>query len=125
MRRPRDRQLRLAASCPATQLRAGMSENQVEALLGTPLARTSGASSTWRHRYVQQIRECRYYVGPIPLQPARKERHELELIFGTAGLSRAVYREVAPDRRTERVVVGAPKGADLRAVCNVATCECS
>ena len=35
----------------------------------------------------------------------------LERINGTAGLSRAVNREVVPDRTTERVVVTAGTGA--------------
>lgn len=95
----------------ATQLRAGMSPDQVEALLGTPLRRFNGASVIWRYDFTRRLRECRPSLGPIPLRPARTERHALELLFGSGGLQRAVYREVAPGRLTEQMLVGVSSGA--------------
>jgi len=95
----------------ATQLRAAMSEEEVEAVVGIPLRRSSGAPLMWRYEFTRRIRECRLYVGPVPLQPARTERHVLDLTFGATGLERAIYTEVAPSRTSEQVVVRASAGA--------------
>ena len=89
-----------------TRLRVGMSQDEVEALLGRPVRRSSGAPVMWRYEFTRQIRECRLYVGPIPLQPARTERHVLELMFAVNGLERAIYTDVAPNHRRKQVVVG-------------------
>ena len=90
----------------ATRLRVGMSQDEVGAFLGRPPRRSSGAPVVWRYEFTRRIRECRLYLGPIPLQPAQTERHALELTFGANGLERALYTEVAPNRRRKQVVVG-------------------
>jgi outer membrane protein assembly factor BamE (lipoprotein component of BamABCDE complex) len=98
----------------ASELRAGMMPEEVEALLGAPLRRIShGETAVWSYHERRRIRECRFYLGPVPLQPARTVRHALELTFGTAGLMRAIYREEAPDTRTERTLVAGPTSAGL------------
>ena len=91
----------------ATRLRAGMSENEVTALIGPPLRRASGAPVVWRYEFTRRLKECRFYVGPIPFEPVRTERHALELTFGDVGLERAIHTEAAPGRATERVLVRA------------------
>ena len=59
----------------------------------------------WHYEFTRRIRECRLYVGPVPLQPARTERHVLDLTFGVNGLERAIYTEVAPScTKAEQVV---------------------
>jgi outer membrane protein assembly factor BamE (lipoprotein component of BamABCDE complex) len=93
------------------KLRAGMSASQVEALLGTPYERSNSASFEWRYAFTRRLRECRWYLGPIPMQPARTERHVLDLTFGSSGLERAIYRDAAPERTSERVLVGRSNGA--------------
>lgn len=96
----------------ATQLRAGMASDEVERLLGAPLQRVpTSRTVVWRYDVRRRLRECRMYVGPIPLEPARTERHALELTFGRTGLERAVYREEVPDRTVERTLVGSFAGA--------------
>jgi outer membrane protein assembly factor BamE (lipoprotein component of BamABCDE complex) len=96
----------------ASQLRVGMTPEEVEALLGTPLRRVTGGQTTvWGYDVRRRVRECRYYVGPIPLRPARTVRHALELTFGTAGLIRAVHREEAPGAKTERTLEARPTSA--------------
>jgi outer membrane protein assembly factor BamE (lipoprotein component of BamABCDE complex) len=87
------------------QLRAGMSQSEVEALVGSPFRRSGGVPVVWHYEFTRRPRQCRPYVGPIPLQPGYTERHALELTFGVDGLERAVYREVVPDRTTERLLV--------------------
>jgi outer membrane protein assembly factor BamE (lipoprotein component of BamABCDE complex) len=96
----------------ATQLRAGMTADEVERLLGAPLERVATARAVvWRYDFRRQLKECRMYLGPIPLQQPRTERHALELTFGSSGLERAVYRDEAPDSTVERTLVGSSPGA--------------
>ena len=94
------------------QLRADMGPDQVETLLGAPLRLvTRGETVVWSYDVRRQLRDCRFYLGPIPLEPVRTERHTLELTFGVTGLERAVYREEAPDRKLERVLGGGSAAA--------------
>ena len=91
----------------ANELRAGMTSAQVRSLLGDPLRqRTRAEATVWTYQMKRQLRECRFYLGPIPLQPLRTESHGLELVFGSGGLETAVYREEQPDQKTVRKLVG-------------------
>ena len=85
----------------ATELHAGMSPDQVEALLGTPLERVDGTPARWRYDFTRTPRVC--VVGLFPKIPT--ERHAVSLEFGRRGLERAVYLEVSAGRSTQRVLV--------------------
>jgi outer membrane protein assembly factor BamE (lipoprotein component of BamABCDE complex) len=96
----------------ASDLRAGMPIEEVRVLFGPPLGQAQrGGSLVWTYDVRRQRRECQLLLlGFIPLQPARTDRHTLELTFDTAGLERAVYRERTPDRDVERMLVGGRTG---------------
>src|SRR5262249_29106255 len=99
----------------ADKLRPGMTTTEAEALLGAPLRhRTVKETTVWAYEMRRRLRECRFYLGPIPLQSARSESFGLELVFDSAGLESAVYREERPDMKTERILVGAGVGISRR-----------
>ena len=81
----------------APQLRAGMREDEVEALLGRPLHRvTEGELAHWSYQFERRLRECRPYLGPIPLRPARTQRRVLQLTFAGGRLyPGALFRTLA------------------------------
>lgn len=95
-----------------SDLRAGMPGEELQALFGAPLRQAHrGTSFVWIYDVRRQRRECRaYFLGFVPLQPARTDRHTLELTFDADGLERAVYRERTPDRDVERTLVGGRTG---------------
>jgi outer membrane protein assembly factor BamE (lipoprotein component of BamABCDE complex) len=99
----------------AGDLRPGMTMTEAQAVIGAPLRHRAVKETTvWTYQMRRRLRECRFYLGPIPLQPARTESFGLELVFDSAGLESAVYREERPDMKTERVLVGTAVGINHR-----------
>ena len=93
----------------ANELRAGMTASQAQGVLGAPLRqRTLAGTTVWNYQMRRRLKECRFYVGPLPLQRARTTSYDLEIVFDTAGLESAVYHEQGPDLKTERILVGRP-----------------
>lgn len=95
-----------------SNLRAGMPSDEVQALLGAPLRQSQrGAALVWTYDLRRQRKECQWlFLGFIPLNPARTDRHTLELTFDSTGLGRAVYRERGPDREVEQTLVSGRAG---------------
>jgi outer membrane protein assembly factor BamE (lipoprotein component of BamABCDE complex) len=99
----------------ADELRQGMTMTEAQALLGAPLRHRAVKETTvWTYQMRRRLRECRYYLGPIPLHSARTESFGLELVFDSAELESAVYREERPDMKTERILVGNAIGKNRR-----------
>jgi hypothetical protein len=64
------------------QIHPGMTEADVEAILGRPAKHSSnGRNASATYREIRQLRACRLVLGPIPFGPSGKRVSTLELRY--------------------------------------------
>jgi outer membrane protein assembly factor BamE (lipoprotein component of BamABCDE complex) len=92
------------------RLSRGMSEAEVQSLVGEPTERSTRAHRvTWRYHAVYQQRACEVTLfGIIPVERRPTEQYDLTLVFGAQGLEAARYVARLPERTTTTDLLPGP-----------------